>query len=82
MEIMRAQVEAGLISPPPHDRTGHTWQHSDDEIIKVALQGTTQMPRIGNPPTEAEARVILAYIKTLWTPEQRKNQAGTLHAMP
>lgn len=71
--------------PPPHNAQGHTWHHGDCEIVEWTLEGrmarpglpadVEPMPAFGDELDEADARAILAYIKTWWTPGQREHQA-------
>lgn len=77
--------------PPAHDATGHTWHHPDCQLVETVLNGSgpmgpmmRAMTRAGDAPampafrealTEADVADILAYIKTLWTQEQREHQA-------
>lgn len=70
--------ETGRIGAPPHNENGHTWHHSDDLIISYILDGGMgqpevfyEMPAFGSILSHDEAHTILAYIKSLWTEEQR-----------
>lgn len=72
----------GRLGAPPHDETGHTWHHDDDlliRIIKDGGMGTAErfytMPEFGSQLSDAEMYAVLAYIKTMWTDEQRLIQA-------
>lgn len=72
----------GRIGAPPHDKTGHTWHHDDDlltQIVKEGGMGTPDrfypMPGFGDQLDDAEIDAVLAYIKTMWTTQQRHIQA-------
>lgn len=74
---------AGELPAPPHDRSGHTWKHSDAMLYRIVKEGwrdpynKTQrltMPGFGETLRPQEIRNVLGYLKTLWTPEQRSFQ--------
>lgn len=76
--------------PPKHNANGHTWQHADCELLAVIRTGqgplTESMRRSTPPPgalsmpafrdrlSDAEIVDTIAYIKTMWTPEERASQ--------
>ena len=68
--------------PPPHNANGHTWDHADQQIIDMALNGISfsleaqRMPAFKDKLSEEDVRAVLAYIKTWWTEEQRQWQAN------
>lgn len=71
--------EAQLVfgQPPPHNGAGHTWHHSDIELKKWTLDGKPyNMPAFEATLKGSDVDVILAYIKTWWSPEQRETQAN------
>ena|SRR5437773_1443441 len=77
--------------PPRHNASGHTWHHPDCELLQVVRDGGDEMTRSmrdmmappGAPQMQAfkdrlsddEIRDVLAFIKTMWTPEQRRVQS-------
>lgn len=74
---------AGELPAPPHDSTGHTWKHSDAMLYRIVAQGWRDpfnktdrltMPAFGEVLSPAEIRAVIAYLRTLWTPEQRRFQ--------
>lgn len=71
----------GSLPAPPHDGTGHSWHHPDDELLRITAEGgriyspSSNMPGFADRLSEAEMRAILAHIKTLWGPEERAFQA-------
>lgn len=74
---------AGERPAPPHDRSGHTWKHSDAMLYRIVAEGWRDpfnktprltMPAFGQTLQPADIRAILDYLKTLWTPQQRAFQ--------
>lgn len=77
-------LNLGMHTVPPHDSTGHTWQHPDQLLIRVIREGIQNpldqypMPAFGDGLSEAQIRAILRYIKLSWTDAQREyNQRVT-----
>lgn len=62
----------GSLPAPPHDATGHTWHHSDVELLRIIAEGgkfylpTSKMPAFGSILSDAEQRAVLAHIKSMW----------------
>lgn len=80
----RETTPAGEMPPPPHDSAGHTWRHSDALLYRIVVEGWRDpfnrtdrltMPAFGGTLDPREIRAVIQYIKTLWTPEQRRFQA-------
>lgn len=76
-----ARDSTGRYGAPPHDDTGHTWHHDDDLIRRVIREGGMGdsvnfyvMPALGSTLSEGEIEAVIAYIKTMWTPEQQAIQ--------
>ncbi len=75
----------GTYLPPPHDSTGHTWHHSDRQLLDVIRRGgdaaygspgfTSGMPAWSGRLSDQEITAVLVYIKTLWGPAERDSQA-------
>lgn len=65
---------------PPHDATGHTWQHPDALLVRVIREGVENplhlYPMVGYEGrlTDEEIASIVAYMKLWWTDEQRAYQ--------
>ncbi len=74
---------------PSHGDDGHTWHHSDRNLVDIIMNGPGEMGemmRMGVPEdaprmpawrdklAEEEVKAILAYIKTFWSPERRRMQ--------
>ncbi|MBC8171643.1 MAG: c-type cytochrome [Anaerolineae bacterium] len=73
--------QTGRLGAPPHNETGHSWHHSDVVLIRYVLEGGFSdptrfypMPAFGNLLNDDQIIALLAYIKTMWTPEQRDMQ--------
>ena len=74
----------GELPPPPHDATGHTWRHADAVLYEMIAKGwrdpfnkteTLTMPAFEGKLTPQQIAGLIAYLKTLWTPDQRQFQA-------
>lgn len=80
----RTQNADGSYPAPPHDRTGHTWHHSDALLLELIRDGggryesatfKSRMPAFGDRLDEADRLAVLAFLKTLWGPDERRQQA-------
>jgi mono/diheme cytochrome c family protein len=73
---------SGRLPAPPHDATGHTWHHSDDQLVRITLDGLaaiapgyeSDMPAFRDRLTENEVTAIFDYIKSTWPERQRHFQ--------
>lgn len=54
--------------------TGHAHRHSDQNLTWVIETGITKMPSFADQLSDREIRAVIAFIKTLWTDEQRDLQ--------
>lgn len=69
---------------PPHDASGHTWQHPDFALIQLTKSGESTlacrsldesgMPRFERALNDRQILDILSYIKSTWPPEIRAEQ--------
>ena len=66
---------SGRLPAPPHDETGHTWHHSDRQLLAIISDGTaavvgdnyeSDMPGFREALTSAEIEAVLDYIKSTW----------------
>ncbi len=76
----------GVYPAPPHDATGHTWHHSDSDLIAYVTQGgeaalarmgvafNSGMPAFGDVLSQEGVEDILAYIKSSWSERERAIQ--------
>ena len=78
--------------PPPHNANGHTWHHPDCFITRVTRDGIREpsalvppdaptMPAFRDRLSSDDINAVVAYIKTLWTPEERDAQASFTREM-
>jgi mono/diheme cytochrome c family protein len=73
----------GELPPPPHGSEGHTWKHGDGMLYRIIRGGWRDpfnktkrltMPAYKDVLSPGEIKAVIAYLKTLWTPEQRSTQ--------
>ena len=70
----------GHMPAPPHDASGHTWHHSDEELFRITKFGMSSvvqnyesdMPAFGNVLSDQEIEAGLTFIKSTW-PERERN---------
>ena len=69
---------------PAHDETGHTWQHSDEELFSMTKYGRlpstspdvpSSMPAFNEVLSDPEILAIMAFIKARWPVGLRVSQA-------
>lgn len=74
----RKRKSNGRLPAPPHDVSGHTWEHPDDAIFRVTKQGfrafagpqyETDMPSFEHVLSDDEIWATIAFIKSKWPPE-------------
>ncbi|MCL4804190.1 MAG: cytochrome c [Anaerolineae bacterium] len=80
----KSQNADGSFRSPPHDASGHTWHHSDAQLIDAvrlggarlgpAAGGTSAMPAFGDALTGDEIAAVLDFIKSTWPAEMRQYQ--------
>lgn len=71
----------GRLPAPPHDETGHTWHHPDQQLFAITKFGPaavagledyqSDMPAFEGELSDEEIRASLAYIKSTWPAEIR-----------
>lgn len=71
----------GLLPAPPHDETGHTWHHPEEQLFGLTKYGLAKM--VGNPDqrsgmpifdgvlSDEEIIAVLSFIKSTWPQEVR-----------
>lgn len=72
----------GYLPAPPHDQTGHTWHHSDEDLFGLTKYGIVKyanlknyksnMPAYEDVLSDKEIIAVLSYIKSTWPEEIRK----------
>lgn len=73
----------GRMPAPPHDATGHTWHHSDRQLLRIIKEGlaviapgyATDMPAFADTLSDEEILAVLDYIKSTWPDRERDLQA-------
>ena len=76
----RQRLPNGRLPAPPHDATGHTWHHSDEQLFRIVKDGLaalapgyeTDMPAYAGVLDDAQIEAILDYIKGTW-PEREQD---------
>jgi mono/diheme cytochrome c family protein len=73
----------GKLPAPPHDATGHTWHHPDQQLFNIIKRGVGAI--VPNYPTDMigfEGKLsdqdiwnVLAYIKSRWPADIQAKQA-------
>lgn len=72
----------GRLPAPPHDASGHTWHHSDEQLFRITKEGLgaiapgyeSDMPAFGELLSDEEIRAVLDYIKSTWPERERAYQ--------
>ena len=79
----RKRLPSGRLPAPPHDETGHTWHHSDQQLFGMTKYGMTpyapegyesDMPAFEEVLSDQEIWAVLAYIKSTWPEGIRERQ--------
>ena len=81
----------GYLPAPPHDKTGHTWHHSDSYLFLMTKYGIEKMigrkypnnmPAYKDKLTDEEIIAALSYIKSTWPGRiQRQHDQVNARAM-
>ncbi|MEO0560472.1 MAG: cytochrome c [Chloroflexota bacterium] len=75
-------LSLGMETVPAHDATGHTWEHPDELLVQVILEGIDNplnqypMSGWGYVLDEQDALDIIDYMRQWWTAEQMAHQAA------
>jgi mono/diheme cytochrome c family protein len=80
----RTRKPDGKLPAPPHDETGHTWHHSDEQLFGLTRLGLkpplapesyqSDMPAFDGVLTDAQIWAVLAFIKSTWPIHIRDRQ--------
>lgn len=79
----RLRQANGRLPAPPHDESGHTWHHPDQQLFDMTKLGVaaiapegylSDMPGFAGSLSDDEIWAVLAYIKSTWPPEVRARQ--------
>ncbi|MBW4653358.1 MAG: cytochrome c [Kaiparowitsia implicata GSE-PSE-MK54-09C] len=76
------RLPSGRLPAPPHDETGHSWHHSDEQLLRIVRDGLaaiapgyqTDMPAFRGTLSDQEIVEILDYIKQTWPDREREVQ--------
>lgn len=81
----RVRKPDGRLPAPPHDATGHTWHHPDEQLFRITKLGLrpplappgyeSDMPAFGGALTDDQIWAVLAFIKSRWPAEIRARQS-------
>ena len=92
----RDRMSNGRLPAPPHDVSGHTWHHPDDELRSLIRDGlvpgltapqdyVSDMPAYAEVLTSEQIDLIIAYIKSHWPDDaleaQRDITIGTFRRL-
>jgi len=75
----------GTLPAPPHDATGHTWQHADAELYELTANGLANvappgyrsaMPAFAGTLDADQIHAVIAFIKSRWPAGVRAYQAA------
>lgn len=71
----------GLLPAPPHDASGHTWHHPDEQLFALTRDGVaavigqpgyrSAMPAFAGTLSDGDIVAVLSWIKAQWPPEVR-----------
>ena len=83
----KRRLDNGRMPAPPHDASGHTWHHSDQDLLVIVRDGLgaivpgyeSDMPAFGDTLTDEDIGAILAFIKSTWPEREREFQAQVTH---
>jgi mono/diheme cytochrome c family protein len=78
----RERLPNGRLPAPPHDATGHTWHHSDNELFGMVKHGIpkivpgyeTDMPKYDGVISDSDIWAVLSFIESTWPPMIRERQ--------
>lgn len=78
----------GRLPAPPHDETGHTWHHSDEQLFTIVKFGLaaispgyeSDMPAYDGTLSDEEITSVLDYIKSTWPERARTYQQARSEA--
>ena len=71
--------DMGDMTAPPHNLKGHTWRHSDKDLLGMITKGHRDpynateiltMPAYGDFLTSQQMLEIIGFVKLLWTQKQ------------
>ena len=80
----------GRLPAPPHDETGHTWHHSDEQLFTIVKFGLaaiapgydSDMPAFESVLSDEQITAVFDYIKSTWPERAREYQQARSEADP
>jgi mono/diheme cytochrome c family protein len=84
----RIRDQEGYLPAPPHDATGHSWHHSDEQLFELTKYGLvglagadykTRMPAYEGILSDEDLVAVLSFIKSRW-PESIRKRHDRLNA--
>lgn len=82
----RQRKADGKLPAPPHDASGHTWHHPDQQLFQLTKFGpatlaggdySSDMPAYEQVLSDREIIAVLSYIKSTWPAEIQYRQDRT-----
>jgi mono/diheme cytochrome c family protein len=78
----------GRLPAPPHDVSGHTWHHPNQQLMLITKKGLSavvpgyqsDMPAFESVLSDAEIAAVLAFIQSRWPPDTRERQKALTRA--
>ncbi len=80
----RIRKADGKLPAPPHDDTGHTWHHADEQLFRITKGGVkpplapegyeSDMPAFAETLSDEEIWAVLSFIKSTWSEQSRAYQ--------
>lgn len=77
----RQRLANGRLPAPPHNESGHTWHHPDQQLFALTKYGPealvggdyeSDMPAYAGILSDDEIVAVLSYIKSTWPEETRR----------
>lgn len=80
----KERLPNGRLPAPPHDASGHTWEHSDRALFEVTKFGfaskagasyQTDMRAFKDELTDEQIWAVISYIKSRWPQRLQEKQS-------
>lgn len=81
----RSRKPDGRLPAPAHDKTGHTWHHSDEQLVGITKYSLgefvpgeyeTDMPAFQDVLPDEDIWAVIAFIKSTWPLNVRERQSS------
>lgn len=78
---------SGELPAPPHDASGHTWHHPEEQLFAIIKHGMarfappgykTAMPAFVGTLSDSEIKAVLSYIESTWPADIQERRAAML----